>query len=84
MFFKLIVVGAPCPRLAAALAEAYQNESKSNPELESYYTELTKHTGQKIATITDVEFLYNTLEIEVTVPKKSYIVHFNQYSFWAS
>lgn len=29
-----------------------------------YYKELTEHTGQNITTITDVEFLYNTLENE--------------------
>jgi len=29
-----------------------------------YYKELTEHTGQNMSTITDVEFLYNTLEIE--------------------
>lgn len=29
-----------------------------------YYKKLTEHTGQNMSTITDVEFLYNTLEIE--------------------
>lgn len=30
----------------------------------NYYKELTEYTGQNMSTITDVEFLYNTLEIE--------------------
>ncbi|XP_014226772.1 lysosomal acid phosphatase-like [Trichogramma pretiosum] len=62
---KLINVKYPCPRLEAALQEAYRNESlKSGAELESYYEQLSNITGQTIKTVTDVEFLYNTLEIE--------------------
>lgn len=30
----------------------------------NYYKELTEHTGMNMSTITDVEFLYNTLTIE--------------------
>lgn len=30
----------------------------------SYLKELTEHTGQNMSTITDVAYLYNTLEIE--------------------
>lgn len=63
--FQVIVVKAPCPRLEKALKEAYVNESK-RPESPSskYYQELSNYTGQNISTITDIEFLYNTLEIE--------------------
>ncbi|XP_043792754.1 lysosomal acid phosphatase-like isoform X1 [Apis laboriosa] len=62
---KMIVVKAPCPRLEKALKEAYVNESR-RPESPSskYYQELSNYTGQNISTITDIEFLYNTLEIE--------------------
>lgn len=56
---------APCPRLEEALKQAYLNEAaSSSAKMAKYYEELTKHTGQNMSTITDVEFLYNTLEIE--------------------
>lgn len=59
------MVKAPCPRLDEALKQAYLNEAKrSDAKMANYYKELTEHTGQNISTITDVEFLYNTLEIE--------------------
>ncbi|KAK0072482.1 hypothetical protein PV326_014426, partial [Microctonus aethiopoides] len=62
---KLITVKFHCPKLDYALKEAYINESmRSDKQLASYYAELSYYAGQKIATITDVEFLYNTLEIE--------------------
>ncbi|XP_014485430.1 PREDICTED: lysosomal acid phosphatase-like [Dinoponera quadriceps] len=62
---KLIAVKAPCPRLAEALKKAYQEEEKRSGEaMADYYKGLTEHTGQNMTTITDVEFLYNTLEIE--------------------
>ncbi|XP_067217330.1 lysosomal acid phosphatase isoform X1 [Linepithema humile] len=62
---KLLAVKAPCPRLAEALKQAYINEEKrSGAKMADYYKELTSHTGQNMTTITDVEFLYNTLEIE--------------------
>lgn len=62
---KVIVVKAPCPRLEAALKEAYANDSSKIDEgMKNYYKELTEFTGQNMTTITDVEFLYNTLEIE--------------------
>ncbi|XP_011310807.1 lysosomal acid phosphatase isoform X2 [Fopius arisanus] len=62
---KLIVVKYPCAKLDEALKEAYVNESaESGKEMASYYSQLSYYTGQKIETITDVEFLYNTLEIE--------------------
>lgn len=61
----MIAVKAPCPRLDEALKQAYQEEEKrSGAEMAEYYKELTEHTGQNMKTITDVEFLYNTLEIE--------------------
>ncbi|XP_031784605.1 lysosomal acid phosphatase [Nasonia vitripennis] len=63
---KILVVGKSCPRLENALKEAYYNESlRSDKYLKSYYEALTNITGQPMKTITDVEFLYNTLEIEV-------------------
>lgn len=61
----MIVVKAPCPRLEKALKEAYVNDSKSAEFPSSkYFQELSNYTGQNISTITDIEFLYNTLEIE--------------------
>lgn len=59
------MVKAPCPRLEEALKEAYRNESL-RPETPSaeYYRYLSFHTGLNMSTITDIEFLYNTLEIE--------------------
>lgn len=63
--FQMIVVKAPCPRLEKALKEAYVNDSKSAEFPSSkYFQELSNYTGQNISTITDIEFLYNTLEIE--------------------
>ncbi|XP_012057220.1 PREDICTED: prostatic acid phosphatase [Atta cephalotes] len=62
---KLIVMKAPCPKLEAALKQAYiEEEKKSDEKMAEYYKELTQHTGQNMSTIIDVEFLYNTLEIE--------------------
>ncbi|KAL6256375.1 hypothetical protein P5V15_012490 [Pogonomyrmex californicus] len=62
---KLINVKAPCPKLKEALKQAYIDEDKkSGKKMAEYYKELMKHTGQNMSTITDVEFLYNTLEIE--------------------
>lgn len=62
---KLIVVKASCPRLDKELKEAYINESiRSDAFLATYFAELANYTGQKISTVTDVEFVYNTLEIE--------------------
>ncbi|EFN76309.1 lysosomal acid phosphatase [Harpegnathos saltator] len=62
---KLIAVKSSCPRLAAALKQAYlEEEERSGEKMADYYKELTEHTGKNMSTITDVEFLYNTLEIE--------------------
>lgn len=62
---KIITVKAPCPRLDKALQEAYANDSRTaDPKMRLYYKKLSEYTGQTVATITDVEFLYNTLEIE--------------------
>ncbi|XP_057333865.1 lysosomal acid phosphatase-like isoform X2 [Microplitis mediator] len=62
---KLITVKHRCPTLDFELKEAYVNESiKNGEQMASYFNELAYHTGKKISTITDVEFLYNTLEIE--------------------
>jgi len=65
ILLQLITVQAPCPRLAEALKEAYAREARrTDAKMASYYKELTEHTGQNMSTITDIEFLYNTLEIE--------------------
>lgn len=65
MLLQLIVVKAPCPRLENALKQAYENEAnRSGAKMAAYYKELSEYTGQNMSTITDVEFLYNTLEIE--------------------
>lgn len=62
---KSIVVKAPCPRLEKALREAYVNEStRPGTPSNEYYQQLSNYTGKQMKTITDVEFLYNTLEIE--------------------
>ncbi|XP_076166347.1 lysosomal acid phosphatase-like isoform X2 [Ptiloglossa arizonensis] len=62
---KTIVVKAPCPRLEEALKEAYVNETmRPGTPSAKYYQQLSVYTGQNITTITDVEFLYNTLRIE--------------------
>ncbi|KZC06429.1 Lysosomal acid phosphatase [Dufourea novaeangliae] len=62
---KTIVVKVPCPRLEEALKEAYTNESmRLGTPSAKYYEELSYYTGQNLSTITDIEFLYNTLEIE--------------------
>lgn len=56
---------APCPRLDEALKQASIDESKrSGAKLVEYYKELTEHTGKNMTTLIDIEFLYNTLEIE--------------------
>ncbi|KAG7204215.1 hypothetical protein KM043_002046 [Ampulex compressa] len=62
---KVIAVKAPCPRLDAELRQAYVNDSLSRDALPAeYYQKLSALAGQNTTTITDVEFLYNTLEIE--------------------
>lgn len=59
------MVKAPCPRLEEALKEAYVNETmRPGTPSAKYYQQLSVYTGQNITTITDVEFLYNTLRIE--------------------
>ena len=76
----MIVIGAPCERLATALTEAYRNESaKSNAELASYYAELAQHVGQAIENITAVESIYNTLEIEVKFDRRIYNISFKKF-----
>ncbi|XP_011498654.1 PREDICTED: lysosomal acid phosphatase-like [Ceratosolen solmsi marchali] len=61
----MLVVGKPCPRLTSELNNAYLNESRrSDATYKLYYNRLSEITGQTISTVTDVEFLYNTLEIE--------------------
>ncbi|XP_046737612.1 lysosomal acid phosphatase-like isoform X2 [Diprion similis] len=63
---KLIVAKAPCPRLERELQQAYSNFSASaNGSLDTMYRELSDYTGKKIASVLDVELLYNLLEIEV-------------------
>ncbi|KAG5348337.1 EHD1 protein, partial [Acromyrmex charruanus] len=61
---KLIVMKAPCPKLEAALKQAYiEEDKKSGKKMAEYYKELTQHTGRNM-TLINVEFLYNTLQIE--------------------
>lgn len=61
----MLAVKAPCPRLEEALKQAYINEEKrSGAKMADYYRKLTRYTGKNMTTITDVEFLYTTLEIE--------------------
>lgn len=56
---------APCPRLDEALKQANIEENKRlGAKMADYYKELTEHTGQNMTKLVDVEFLYNTLEIE--------------------
>ncbi|XP_046475275.1 prostatic acid phosphatase-like isoform X2 [Neodiprion pinetum] len=63
---KLIVAKAPCPRLDRELQQAYLNFSTSaNGSLDTMYRELSGYTGKNIASVLDVELLYNLLEIEV-------------------
>lgn len=57
-----------CPKYDEMLRKLYLNPpvdvqeiNQKNAEL---YKRLTKETGQNVSTILDVEFLYNTLEIE--------------------
>lgn len=65
MLLQLITVKSPCPRLDEALKQACIDENKrSGAKMADYYKELTEHTGQNMTTLVDVEFLYNTLEIE--------------------
>ncbi|KAJ6638288.1 Lysosomal acid phosphatase [Pseudolycoriella hygida] len=60
----------PCPRYDEALkklmnANTTSNEIKAiNEKNEALYEHLSKHTGNNITNILDVELLYNTLEIE--------------------
>jgi two-component SAPR family response regulator len=58
----------PCPRNEQELQAAYRSSAieELNHENEELYDYLTIHTGQNITNITAVEFLYNTLEIEVS------------------
>lgn len=56
----------PCPRLKRELEKAYaEDEQIRTDDVKSYFDQLSEHTGKTMKTITDVEFLYNTLEIEV-------------------
>lgn len=65
LLLQLIAVKAPCPRLEKALEQANAEEDKrSGEKMADYYKELTKHTGQNVSRIGDVEILYNILEIE--------------------
>lgn len=56
-----------CPRYDTELKEAYKSEEvvKVDSENADLYQYLSTHTGQNISTVLDVEFLFNTLEIEV-------------------
>lgn len=57
-----------CPNYIRALEEAYGSKPIQNLNInyQQLYADLSNVTGQNVSTITDVEFLYNTLEIEQT------------------
>ncbi|XP_034253890.1 testicular acid phosphatase homolog isoform X2 [Thrips palmi] len=63
---QLITVKKKCPRYDKELKEAYQSEeiSKINTDIADLYRHLSANTGQNVSTVLDVEFLFNTLEIE--------------------
>lgn len=54
-----------CPKLDKELAKAYEITKLEDSKLESYFKKLSMVTGAPMENITSVEFLYNTLEIEV-------------------
>lgn len=63
----VLAAGKPCPKYKALFA----NYMKQSKEVQRIYTEyadlfpyLSRMTGLNITTITDVYWLYNTLEIE--------------------
>ncbi|XP_049782248.1 lysosomal acid phosphatase-like [Schistocerca cancellata] len=62
----LIVMKKPCPRYEKELQQMYNSPEiqKINEENSELYKYLSKHTGKTIQSILDVEYLYNTLEIE--------------------
>lgn len=66
-FDYILTAGKECPKYEAA----YDRYMKESEEVQRIYTEhaelfpyLSQHSGMNIATITDVYWLYNTLEIE--------------------
>lgn len=63
---QLITVKKKCPRYEKELQEAYQSEeiTNMNSDIAELYKYLSANTGQNISTVLDVEFLFNTLEIE--------------------
>lgn len=63
---KLIVVKKACPQYDKELQNAYHSEEilKVDSDHAEVYKYLSAHTGQNISTVLDVEFLFNTLEIE--------------------
>lgn len=67
-FLQLITVKKKCPRYEKELKEAYQSEEmkRINTGIADLYNYLSANTGQNISTVLEVEFLFNTLEIEVT------------------
>lgn len=63
---KLIVVKKPCPAYEKQLNNTYKNAhlTRIDEENKELYQYLTDHSGKKIKNVLDLEFLYNTLEIE--------------------
>ncbi|XP_072755356.1 lysosomal acid phosphatase-like [Anoplolepis gracilipes] len=62
---KLVSMKAPCPRLQKAIKQAFLDEAKrSKAKMTEYYKELTEHTGQNMSMISDIEALYDTLEVQ--------------------
>lgn len=63
---RMITSKKPCPRYENDLASVYASPEieRINRENQDLYEHLTNNTGKEINDILDVEFLYNTLEIE--------------------
>ena len=57
-----------CSRYDRELKGAYKSEhiTKIDTENAALYKYLSSHSGQNISSVLDVEFLFNTLEIEVS------------------
>nr|CAD7268292.1 unnamed protein product [Timema shepardi] len=66
---KLIVMKKPCPRYEQELRQAYLSPDIAQVNLDNaeLYSYLTEKTGKDIDSILEVEYLYNTLEIEVGI-----------------
>lgn len=63
---QLIVVKKKCPSYEKELQNAYKSEKmrKFDSENANLYQYISTHSGQNISSVLDVEFLFNTIEIE--------------------